>query len=29
MDYGFDINGIVGMDFMKKVGPIINIVITT
>ncbi|WP_234121657.1 retropepsin-like aspartic protease [Clostridium hydrogenum] len=25
MDYGFDINGILGMDFMKKVGAVINL----
>lgn len=25
MDYGFDINGIIGMDFLKKVGAIINL----
>lgn len=25
MDYGFEINGILGMDFMKKVGAIINL----
>lgn len=25
MDYGFDINGIVGMDFMKEVGAVINL----
>lgn len=25
MDYGFDINGIVGMDFLKKVGAIISL----
>lgn len=25
MDYGFDINGIVGMDFLNKVGAIINL----
>lgn len=25
MDYGFDINGILGMDFLKKVGAIINL----
>lgn len=25
MDYGFEINGILGMDFMKKVGAVINL----
>lgn len=25
MDYGFDINGIIGMDFLKKVGAIIDL----
>lgn len=25
MDYGFDINGIVGMNFLKEVGAIINL----
>ena len=25
MDYGFDINGILGMDFLKKVGAVINL----
>lgn len=25
MDYGFDINGIIGMDFMRKVGSIIDL----
>ena len=25
MDYGFDINGIIGIDFLKKVGEIINL----
>jgi predicted aspartyl protease len=25
MDYGFEINGILGMDFMKKVGALINL----
>ncbi|MBU5437154.1 retroviral-like aspartic protease family protein [Tissierella sp. MSJ-40] len=25
MDYGFDINGIIGMDFLKEVGAIINL----
>lgn len=25
MDYGFDINGIIGMDFLSKVGAIINL----
>lgn len=25
MDYGFEINGILGIDFMKKVGAIINL----
>lgn len=25
MDYGFEINGILGMDFLKKVGAIINL----
>lgn len=25
MDYGFEINGILGMDFLKKVGAVINL----
>lgn len=25
MDYGFDINGIVGMDFLKAVGAVIDL----
>lgn len=25
MDYGFDINGIIGMDFLKRIGAIINL----
>lgn len=25
MDYGFEINGILGMDFMKTVGAVINL----
>lgn len=25
MDYGFEINGILGMDFMKVVGAVINL----
>ncbi len=25
MDYGFEINGIIGMDFLKKVGAIIDL----
>lgn len=25
MDYGFDINGIVGMDFLKAIGAVIDL----
>lgn len=25
MDYGFDINGIIGMDFLKRIGAIIDL----
>ncbi|WP_279232902.1 hypothetical protein [Haloimpatiens lingqiaonensis] len=25
MDYGFDINGIVGMDFLKEIGAVIDL----